>query len=146
MTPMPWMSRLLGGAAVTALAVLAGCGSGSPTVTDSALVGVTLSEFVLTLTTTSVPAGRVSFGARNVGQVVHEVVVLQTDRAPDALPLSGSQVDESAAGIQRLGEIDDVQPGSAGSRRIDLVPGRYVLICNIPGHYQQGMRAALRVP
>jgi uncharacterized cupredoxin-like copper-binding protein len=146
MTPMQWMPRLLGGAGVTALGLLAACGSGGPTGTDGTVVGVTLSEFVLTPSPTSVPPGAVFFAARNVGQGIHEVVVLQTDRVPDALPVTGSQVDETASGIQRLGRIGNIQPGASAGQRIDLGPGRYVLICNIAGHYQQGMRAALRVP
>jgi uncharacterized cupredoxin-like copper-binding protein len=107
---------------------------------------VTLSEFVLTANPTSVPPGGVFFAARNVGQGVHEVVVLRTVRSPDALPVTGSQVDETAPGIERLGRIGNVRPGSGDGLRIELQPGRYVLICNIAGHYQQGMRAALQVP
>lgn len=143
---MRWMPRLFVGAGVTVLGLLAGCGSGTPTGAGDPVVGVTLSEFALTASPTSVAPGGVFFAARNVGQVVHEVVVLKTDRSPDALPLTGSQVDETAPGIQPLGRIGNVQPGSGDGRRIELPAGRHVLICNVPGHYQQGMRAALRVP
>ena len=46
-------------------------------------------------------------------------------------------IDEDAAG--HLGEVSELEPGKSGALRLDLKPGRYALICNVPGHYVAGM-------
>jgi uncharacterized cupredoxin-like copper-binding protein len=38
-----------------------------------------------------------------------------------------------------------VAAGSAADLSFDATPGKYVLVCNVPGHYQQGMASSLLV-
>ena len=40
---------------------------------------------------------------------------------------------------------DGIAPGAAGWVTLHLDPGRYELICNLPGHYAAGMYAELDV-
>jgi uncharacterized cupredoxin-like copper-binding protein len=100
-----------------------------------------------------VPAGTVSLRVSNVGSVDHEVVVLPLD--------DGQQVGERA--IRRDGTVDErgslaeasrtggggagegIEPGGTGWVTLDLAPGRYELVCNLPGHYAAGMYALLVV-
>ena len=77
----------------------------------------------------------------NSGKVEQEFVILRTSDAPGGLPQEGAEASE--AGL--VDEIEDVQPGGAGSLAIDLTPGHYVLICNLPDHYAAGMYAGLTV-
>jgi len=50
-----------------------------------------------------------------------------------------------AKGIQLAGELEVVSPGSSDQLDLRLRPGPYVLICNIAGHYANGMHTALTV-
>jgi len=45
--------------------------------------------------------------------------------------------------VRRLGEISDLAPGKTGRLTPHLRPGRYVLFCNQPGHYHDGMATEL---
>ena len=117
------------------------CGGAAP-----ATVQVALTEWTVTPNPVSVSAGAVTFDAQNVGALAHELVIIKTDRAPDALIVEGTKVDEAASG-QTIGEIeeDELAPGQSASAVFNLTAGQYVLFCNIDGHYQSGMRAALAV-
>lgn len=108
-------------------------------------VNVELKDMSLTPDVSSVGAGSVSFVADNTGPSEHEVVVLKTDLAPDALSVEGGKVDEGASGIELIGEIEEFAAGAQESVTFDLTAGAYVLICNIPGHYEAGMTAPLEV-
>ena len=105
---------------------------------------MTLKEWSLTPDKTSVPSGGETFVATNAGTVKHELVVIKTDLAPDSLKLSGDEVDEKASG-QKIGEIEEFSPGKTERATFNLQPGKYVLFCNIPDHYRQGVRTGFEV-
>jgi hypothetical protein len=127
----------------------------APTTTARTTVGVTLQEFSVTPAPKSAPAGQVTFEAENTGpKDPHELVVIKTDLAPDALPTtSEGKVDEQGAGIEVIGEIEEFKVGETRSTGFDLTAGGYVLICNVvekeegktEAHYQLGMRTAFTV-
>jgi uncharacterized cupredoxin-like copper-binding protein len=120
---------------------------------DEATVEVTLQEFAVIPSESSVSAGSVTFEATNEGpEDDHELVVIRTDLAPDALPTSeNGSVDEAGEGIEVLDEIEEFPPGETESLTLDLEAGSYVLICNIfdeseqEAHYAEGMRVAFSV-
>jgi uncharacterized cupredoxin-like copper-binding protein len=109
------------------------------------LVKATLLSNAIQLDTSEVKAGRISFDVHNAADnaLVHELVVLKTTLADNALPVHHGQVPEQK--FRKMGEVEDVPPG--GSRRLSLTlaPGRYVLVCNKPGHYSMGMHASITV-
>jgi len=148
--PLRTPNLALCAAALAAAAVLfLACGGGSDkqsnsTPPGSAKVNVTLKEWSLTPDTTSVPAGSVTFTATNDGSFEHEMIVIKTGLAPDALPIAGGAVDEEAAG-NVIDEIPEFAPGATQTLTVDLGPGAYVLFCNVGGHYQQGVRSAFTV-
>ena len=41
--------------------------------------------------------------------------------------------------------VEGIAAGSAGWVTLDLAPGRYELVCNLPGHYAAGMYTLLTV-
>lgn len=135
--------RTLLAAAVTAL--MAGIGSGSawaePSTASAATIRVREREFKLVPSATSVRAGKVIFVARNAGEVAHNLVVLRTKLAPGKLPMVGSRAKE--VGLQ--GKTPVFGAGKTRRLTLTLKRGRYVLICNVPGHYKAGMFAGLRV-
>ncbi|MCU1455789.1 MAG: hypothetical protein JWN46_3935 [Acidimicrobiales bacterium] len=106
--------------------------------------------------TTSAPAGNITFRVKNVGSDDHEVIVLKTDVAFDRLPIrdagdppapvktAADKVDEGASVGETGGE--NLKAGETRLFTIkDMKPGRYVLVCNLAGHYTSGMRAAFQV-
>ena len=106
-------------------------------------VKATLSEFAIALDSATVPAGEVTFEAENPGALPHELVVVRSDAAPDALPVDGAQVDES--GLDIVGRIAEFAAGSTEAGTFTLDAGTYILFCNVAGHYQGGMTTAFTV-
>ena len=43
------------------------------------------------------------------------------------------------------GEIPDVEADKTKSEEFELTPGKYVMFCNLPGHYAAGMYGTLTV-
>jgi uncharacterized cupredoxin-like copper-binding protein len=140
------MLRLMTLAAVFVLAAFAaGCGG-----SDEGTVNATLKDFAITVDPTTAPAGDVTFDITNDGPSQHEFVVFKTDLAPDQLPMTEDEngvpiVDEEGEGVEHVDEVEDINSGSSDTLAVSLTAGNYVLICNLPSHYQQGMHTALTV-
>lgn len=83
----------------------------------------------------SARAGTVTFTVRNVAGAEHELVVLRTSRRAARLPVRNGRASEAG----KVGEVE-VAGHRTRTLRLRLGKGHYALICNIPGHYQAGMR------
>lgn len=86
------------------------------------------------------PQGTVTFHVTNSSSdTVHEMIVMYMADPTQALPYidAENRVDEDKAGDK--GEVSELDPGASGSLTVDLKPGKYLLICNVPGHYGAGM-------
>jgi hypothetical protein len=118
-------------------------------------VEVDMSEYLMSPDPTSAPAGSVTFNANNIGGAAHELHVIRTDLAPDALPTNADgSFDEEGEGVEEAGHIEEVEAMSAGSDTFELEAGAYVLICNLvdeaadgtmTSHYAEGMFSAFAV-
>ena len=109
----------------------------TPTTSSHPVVSSTLGEYWVHPNMTSVPAGKVTFTAKNVGQVAHELMI---ERAP--IKMDGPmQPNEDAA----QGMIADMAPGESGKMTLNLKPGMYQLFCNVQGHYAAGQYTMFRV-
>lgn len=138
-----WLSGL---AAVTLVALgLGACGDDDEGESEGATVDVTLRDFEIDLGETSAPAGEVTFSVTNDGPSVHEFVVFQTDLAPEDLPTDDDGNVAESEDFDPVDEIEDIEDGAEPTLTVDLEPGSYVVICNIPGHYANGMHAAFTV-
>jgi uncharacterized cupredoxin-like copper-binding protein len=105
-----------------------------------------MGEFYFKPSDASTTAGKVTIAAPNEGEVVHELVLARTDTNPADLPTtSDGEVDEAKleANGEDAGEIADVAPGETKQGTFKLDPGKYVMFCNLPGHYAQGMYGTL---
>jgi uncharacterized cupredoxin-like copper-binding protein len=136
-------SRLRSAALVAVLASgAASCGgSGSGGATDD--VTVTMDDFSLTATPGTSSAGDVTFAIQNDGPSTHEFVIIRTDDAPDALPVENGLIPEDQ--IDLVDEAEDIAPSTNTSLSANLEAGSYVLVCNLPAHYEEGMYAAFTV-
>jgi uncharacterized cupredoxin-like copper-binding protein len=107
----------------------------------------------LTADATSVPHGTVSFVATNLGSINHELVILPLpgNQIVGTRPQGGDgKVDETtslgeASNTCGSGTGDGIAPGASSWTTVTLSPGRYELVCNLPGHYAAGMYTQLTV-
>ena len=166
------MKRLIRGcafaaAALLAVGVLAGCGSSDSSSTSTtaaaadsdvdsdaaasttpaaggAELDVSMKEYSYTPSAAKTTAGAVNISAVNDGSLPHEMVIAKTNLDPSKLPtLDDGSVNEDALDVP--GEVSDVGPGATGTGTVDLKPGKYVMFCNLPGHYAAGMYGTLTV-
>src|SRR3954468_2722567 len=103
-------------------------------------VSATEKDFAIDFASSSAPAGSVTFNISNEGPSAHEFVVIETDDAPDALPTKNGTVDEDNLTV--VDEAEDIAPSTTATLTTDLEAGSYVIICNVPGHYEAGMHTA----
>lgn len=128
----------------------------------AATVQVTLDEWAMAAEPASTPSGEVTFEVSNAGEEVHEFVVIRTDLWLLDLPTAddGSVDEEGAEDLEVLGEVEDIAAGASETLTLDMVAGKYVLICDIveeetemdememehdPSHFQNGMRTEFTV-
>jgi uncharacterized cupredoxin-like copper-binding protein len=95
----------------------------------------TPTEFSTTVDTPSVAAGDVTFTVTNNGKMPHEFVVVAAPDGAAALKESNGEANEDDA----VGEIEEVPVGKSGTLTLNLKAGKYVLLCNLPGHFAGGM-------
>lgn len=135
------MTRLRLPAVALALLALAACtsdGAGNAGTT----VAVTLVDDAVTLEPATVPAGPVRFEATNEGTMTHELEIFAGATTTELPVESNVAVTE---GLELLDEVEDIVPGATGELAVDLEPGSYLVVCNLPGHYAAGMAALLTV-
>ena len=94
-----------------------------------------------------IKSGEVSIAVSNLGWRKHELVVLPLADgavAGDRVPNSQGKIDEAGA----LGEAskncgqgtgEGIEAGAVSWVTLNLKPGRYEFVCNLPNHYADGM-------
>ena len=117
----------------------AACSSDDGSQSGGDEISATLTDFAIDLGETSAPAGPVTFDITNGGATVHEFEVLRTDTGADALPVDSGVVQTSADGIEIVDEAEEIAPGTSVGLSVELQAGTYAVICNVAGHYEQGM-------
>jgi uncharacterized cupredoxin-like copper-binding protein len=125
------------------LTFVASCSQAPETLPADVSVIVDFKEYTITLNTPTVKAGIVKFGIRNLGTMVHDFDLIKTDLAPDKLPIDTASAKAKTDGLVK--QMINIAQGRATTLSADLAAGHYVIICNVAGHYQLGMRAELTV-
>jgi uncharacterized cupredoxin-like copper-binding protein len=126
------------------LLLLAACGGQTASTGNGGTVGVTLTDQGVTLVQSTVSAGAVTFSVKNTGTIDHELVVVKTDVAQDKIKADADEPGKMSEDGS-LGESGDLAAGTAKDFTLTLTPGKYVLMCNQPGHYMVGMHIAFEV-
>ena len=155
---------------ITAAAVLAGCGTDSSggdgeskgseaeTVSDGSTVTVKMTDNAFDPKLIRVKEGdTVTFRFVNDGNVTHEALIGeeedQTSHAAEMAGMDGSsdKMGDGAEGDHMEGhggaaEVVTVEPGKSGelTRTFDE-PGKLIIGCHQPGHYDSGMVAEIEV-
>ena len=71
--------------------------------------------------------------------------VIATDLAPDALPTDEATFQVNEEQVDAIAHIEDLDPDEQEELTVELEAGSYVLICNVPTHYDAGMTVAFTV-
>jgi uncharacterized cupredoxin-like copper-binding protein len=104
-----------------------------------------LNSNVTKATPNVVTAGSVTFAVTNVSNADTEVarfVVLKTNLAPGKLPIDKNGL---VSETRRIGNALVLQPRKTGTVALNLKPGTYVVVDNMPWTYAHGQYAALQV-
>ncbi len=106
-----------------------------------------VSEWAVNVDADGAEAGEVNFTMANEGTIQHEFLVVKTDFADGEIPIdeATNRFSEEMAGIEVVDEIPEWTPGETKSLQLDLDPGNYQLLCNIEGHYGNGMHTGFTV-
>lgn len=145
--------------------IIAGCGDDddnddvaasstvSPTSTGTAhaltldpsapVVEVTLDEWSIVPDVATMSAGAITFDVTNVGQIPHEIEIFPVadDLDVDDIPIENQRAQMAKVGSVEIGEIeeDELVGGAQVAATFQLEAGRYLLVCNIDGHFESGM-------
>jgi uncharacterized cupredoxin-like copper-binding protein len=129
MRPLP---RLAVPAACAALVLLAGCGGDDGPANPGARGPgtVVMSDYEFHPRDVRVRRGQ-ALTVLNEGGIAHNLTI---ERGPDPT----EETDELAG-------TESFLKGDSEELRIDLPPGRYAMVCTVPGHRELGMTGSLEV-
>ena len=108
---------------------------------------MTVEDFRITPSLSAVRPGPVMLLVHDKGPSTHELVIVRTDLPSDGLPIrpDGLLVNEDSPLLTSVDEVKEINVGQRAHLVLNLSPGRYVLFCNLEGHYLGGMHALLQV-
>lgn len=140
------MIQRLGGLALVAMVIAACSGGGG--------VDVSLFEWGVDASTSSVSAGDIAFSVTNDGGEPHEMVIVKGVAAAD-LPVDadGKVVEDELPEGAFIGEVEEFEAGTTESATFALDAGTYTLFCNLleeedgepESHFQKGMVTTIEV-
>ncbi len=132
---------------ITAFALIALASSASAATTVKVMEGGEGGgPMTLTLDQSTIKAGETTFLVHNDAMTEeHEMVLVKLKSADQKIDVVAAKhrIDEKQ--LKSLGEVSELKPGADGQLKAKLVPGAYLLLCNIKGHYEAGMHAMLTV-
>jgi hypothetical protein len=131
--------------ALVLAALLGGCaGSGAPHI-HGTVVSVTEHDFGIAVPQSHLSAGAVTLRIHNAGPDQHELIVAPARANGEPLRSDGFTINEEALQGEEAGSIDPQRPGGTRYLQLRLSPGRYLLFCNMAGHFMAGMRTEVEV-
>ncbi len=110
-------------------------------------ISVRLANFSIDAPAT-IRAGTMTFVAFGDGPSMHELNIAETSLDASKLPtLPDGTIDDQSdrPDFHHIAEAEGIDIGDHASLRVTLPPGRYVMYCNMEGHYQAGMVKAFEV-
>jgi uncharacterized cupredoxin-like copper-binding protein len=131
--------------AFLAAALVAGCGGVPRVASTGRVIDVTERDFRISVSPRVVQPGSVVFRATNRGPDAHELIIARVRDAKLPLRSDGLTVSEEKLEKATVGVLEPGDPNTVREIRAKLRPGRYVLFCNMSGHFMGGMRADLVV-
>ena len=103
-------------------------------------------EWKVNVSAQAAEAGEVMFAIANYGSVQHEFLVTKTSYEPGKIPIgSNNRFDEEDKGLSVVDEIPEWAVNESKVLKVNLEAGTYELLCNIEGHYANGMHTSFTV-
>jgi uncharacterized cupredoxin-like copper-binding protein len=128
-----------------AAVLLSGCGAGHTFSGAARVVDVTERDFSINVSSRQLSPGTVVFRVANHGPDAHELIVVRDPKPNLPLRADGITVSEERLERSTVGVLEPGTPGEVRDLRVRLEKGRYVLFCNMSGHYMGGMHAVVTV-
>lgn len=117
----------------------------APSDGGSTAVAASVKEWSVQADAPSAPPGEVTFTVTNEGTVTHEFLVVRTDAPDGSIPLDGDHFSEDDPAVTVVDEISEFAAGDTKTLTVSLEAGTYQLVCNLPGHYANGMHTPFAV-
>jgi hypothetical protein len=92
-----------------------------------------------------VASGNLTVTVVNKGPDDHELIIVRATTARLPLRSDGLTANEEKLTPIIALSLEPAPPGSTRTAHVQLRPGRYVLFCNMAGHFMAGMRTTLVV-
>jgi uncharacterized cupredoxin-like copper-binding protein len=122
----------------------AGCSSDTTSSAGAGGTAVTEQDFSIAVSPSSAAAGDITFTITNEGPSTHEFVIIRSDEDPGSLEVGNDgTVPEDTLDV--VDEQEEIAPNTSPTLTTNLAAGSYIFICNLPGHYAQGMHAGFTV-
>jgi uncharacterized cupredoxin-like copper-binding protein len=124
-------------------------GHSSPRVAVSSsgtVVNATLREWRVDLGgRNNVTPGKYTFTIHNSGKIQHELIAFKLSSPTESIPVDkNGDVNEDA--LNNATDGPNISAGQSQTRVVDLTaPGTYIFMCNLGGHYVNGMHAIVTV-
>jgi len=119
----------------------------TPPAPATGAVDGTEKEWAISLSDRRHVSGLITFNLANEGTIAHEFLVVRSDKSGADLVAevdpATNRIDEAKLDV--VDEQPEYEPGTPGQVTVDLAPGHYVVMCNIAGHYKNGMYADFEV-
>ena len=94
----------------------------------------------------SVRPGAVTFKVTNLAsKIVHELIVAKLADGETTLPYDETTMRVKEDALQALGSVNEIDPSRTAALTLNLKTGKYLLYCNLPGHYMAGMWTVIDV-
>jgi uncharacterized cupredoxin-like copper-binding protein len=117
----------------------------APSAPETTGATVSLTEWKVTVAGT-IKSGKTDLTITNAGVAPHEFLVFKSDLKPSAYPTDAAgDIKEEGAGVKLVSDGENIDPAGTQARTVDLTPGTYLFVCNIPGHFKQGMFTVVTV-
>jgi uncharacterized cupredoxin-like copper-binding protein len=115
------------------------------TVPSAGPATIALSEWKVDIAST-IAKGSATFTISNAGTIPHELLVFKSDLEASAYPVDAAgDIVEDGAGVTLVSDGENIDPAGTQERTVDLVPGKYLFVCNIAGHFKAGMFTVVTV-
>jgi uncharacterized cupredoxin-like copper-binding protein len=129
---------------IVAVLVTSSCVSGGHVGSHSHRLVILERDFHITAPS-HVRAGRVLVGVTNDGPDDHELLIVRWSAGPVGLPLRPDGITINEEALRPVISLQPAAPGEHRSVTTTLRPGRYVVFCNMAGHFMAGMSTVLEV-
>jgi uncharacterized cupredoxin-like copper-binding protein len=142
---LPAASSVVAGSPVTTASPVAASSPSAAATAVAAETTISLYEWKV-IAPTTLKAGTTTFTISNFGTVPHELLIFKSPLAANKYPVDAAgDIEEEGAGVDLLSDGENIDPAGSQVRAVDLTPGTYLFVCNIPGHFKNGMFSVLTV-